>query len=139
MAPIAWAADETVTTRAGALAPQPIEQQVREQKGGEVVHGERALEPVGRDVARRPEPPDVVDQHVQPRVRLEHGRGEAPDLGLRGQVRDERVDVPIAGRVADLGDGRLGSIVVPAGDGDAASQRWRARWRSPCRCRQCRR
>ena len=87
-----------------------------------MVHGERVLEPIGRDVARRPEPPDVVDQDIQSRVRLDHGRGEASDLGLRGQVRHERVDVPIAGLLTDLGDRRPGSIVVTAGDGDAASQ-----------------
>ncbi len=49
-------------------ALQPIQKQLGQQEGGEVVERERALQAVGGDVAVRPEPADVVDQHVQTRV-----------------------------------------------------------------------
>ena len=77
----------------GALL-QPVEQQVREQERREVVEGEGALEPVGGEVPGVPVPPDVVDQHVDPRQALEHLVGQPAHLGLRRQVRDEHVHLP---------------------------------------------
>ena len=80
----------------GCAGLEPIQQQVGEQERGEVVEGERALQAVGGQVAVRPEPADVVDQHVQPRVGVEDRDGEPTYLGLGGHVGGERVD----GRVA---------------------------------------
>ena len=62
---------------------QSIQQQIREQERGQVVDGKGVLQAVGGDVARRPEAPDVVDQHVEARIRVEHLRGESAYLGLR--------------------------------------------------------
>ena len=66
--PIACAPDETVTTRAGALAIEPFEQQVRQQERREMIEGERVLQAVGGDVAVVPEAADVVEQHIEPRI-----------------------------------------------------------------------
>ena len=69
-----------------------------------------------------PESADVVDQHVQPRVRVEHGRGQSADLGLRRQVGDERVHRRVSGLPADGGRGGPGAVVVAAGDADPGAQ-----------------
>ncbi len=47
-----------------------------------MVEGEGALEAVGGDVAGGPEAADVVDQHVEARVRVEHLCREAAHLDL---------------------------------------------------------
>ena len=60
-----------MTTRAAGTLPQPVEQEVGEQKRCEVVEGEGALQTVGGDVPGVPEPADVVDQHVDPREALQ--------------------------------------------------------------------
>ena len=60
-----WAPEDTVTTRAGALATEPVQQQPGEQVRREVVEREGALEAVRGDVPVRPVAADVVDQHVE--------------------------------------------------------------------------
>jgi hypothetical protein len=81
----------------------------------EVVERERTLQAVGGDVPVCPETADVVDQHVQSRVQVEHFAREAVYLGLRRQVGGERVDRRVVRRGADLGRGRLGYGVAGAG------------------------
>jgi hypothetical protein len=95
--------------------PQPVQEQVGEQERREMVECERALEPVGGDVPAVPVSADVIDQHIEPGEALEDRTGQSPDLDLGGQVRDEDVDVPLAGGT-DLGGRVLGASSVPAGD-----------------------
>ena len=64
----------------------------------------------------RPEPADVVDQHVQPRVGVEDLGGQAAHLRLRGEVGAERVHGGVACRGPDLDRGRLRARGVAAGD-----------------------
>ena len=61
-----------------------------------MVEGERVLQAVGGHVAVSPEAADVVEQHVEPRIRGEHLAGQPPDLGLRRHVGDEDVDRRVA-------------------------------------------
>src|SRR5205085_2211278 len=70
----------------GGAGREPLQEQGGEQERGQVVEGERALQAVGGQVAVGPEPADVVDQHVQPRVGGEDRAGEPPDLDLGAQV-----------------------------------------------------
>jgi hypothetical protein len=64
----------------------------------------------------RPEPADVVDQHVQPRVHVEHLTRQAPYLGLGGEVRGKCIDHRVVRRGTDVGRGRFGARHVAAGD-----------------------
>jgi len=67
----------------GAGAPlQPIQEQVGQQEGCEVVERERALESVWGDVPAVPVTTNVVDQDVDAGEALEHLAGEAPDFRL---------------------------------------------------------
>ena len=66
-----------------------------------MVDGEGALEPFSGDVPSVPEAPDVVDQHIEGRVSLQHLCRQPPHFRLGGQVGHERVHLPSAG-CADL-------------------------------------
>jgi hypothetical protein len=87
---------------------KPIPQQARQQVRREVVEGECVLQPVGGHVAMCPEPADVVEQHIQARVRGEDLGRQPPDLGLRRHVGDEDVHRSAARRSDDRGGGRIG-------------------------------
>ena len=119
---MAWAPEDTVTTRAGALCLEPIQQQVGQQERGEVVDGEGVLQAVGGDVPGGPEPAHVVDQHVQARVRGEDLTGQTAHLGLDGQVGYEHIDGRVARRCADVASGGLGPGAVAANDADSGAQ-----------------
>ena len=84
-----------------------------------MVECEGALQPVRSEVAGVPVATDIVDQHVDPRQALEDLADQTPHLRLRGQVRDEHVHAPAAGR-ADLPGRGLGVPAVSADDGDLA-------------------
>ena len=114
-----------MTTRAGALCCQPVQQQVGEQERREMVEGEGALEPVGGDVPGVPVAADVVDQHVEPGQALEYLGGQPAHLRLGGEVGDEHVDLPAAG-CADLAGRGLGASAVPAGDRQVRAHRGQA-------------
>ena len=101
---------------------QPVQQQVRQQERGEVIERERVLQAVGGDVPVRPEPADVVDEHIQARVPVEHFAREASYFGLRRQVRGERVDRRVIRRGADVGRGRLRASDVAPGDSHPSAQ-----------------
>ena len=87
-----------------------------------MIEREGVLEAVGGDVPVRPEPANVVHQHVQPRIPVEHLTRQAAYLGLRGEVRGERVDRRVVRRGADVGRRRFGAIHVAAGDGYPSTQ-----------------
>lgn len=87
-----------------------------------MVEREGVLESVGGDVPMRPRPADVVDQHIQSRVRLEDLGGQSAHLGLGGHVRDEHVHRGVAALPSDVRRGCLGSPAVPAGDADSRTQ-----------------
>ena len=97
MRPNACALEDTVTIRAGALSLSRSRSRFGEQERRQVVDREGVFQAVGGHVPVRPEPADVVDQHIQPRVRVEHGRGQSADLGLRRQVGGERVHRRVSG------------------------------------------
>ena len=59
------------------------------RKGARWLSGERVLETVDRDPPGVPVAPDVVDQHVDPGKSELDLVGQAPYLGLGGQIRDE--------------------------------------------------
>src|SRR5207245_6191358 len=59
----------------GCAGLEPIEKEVGEQEGGEVVESKCVLQAIGRRVSVGPEPADVVDQHVEPRVGIQDGGG----------------------------------------------------------------
>ncbi len=61
-----------------------------------MVEGERVFQTVGGHLAVGPEPADVVQQHVQPRVSGQDLVGQPPDLGLRRHVGYEGIDRRVA-------------------------------------------
>jgi hypothetical protein len=75
--------DATLTTRASALLHQPVEEQVGEQKGGEVVDGKGAFEPVSGEVPGVPVGPGIVDQHIKVGKGVKHFVGQPPHFRLR--------------------------------------------------------
>ena len=80
-----------------------------------MVQRERALETVGRDLPGRPEPADIVDQHIDRGQPVQDLRGHSAYLRLAGQVRDEHLDLAPDGG-PNLGCGRRSTVGVPAGD-----------------------
>src|ERR1019366_9734398 len=81
-----WSAGGGGDHPCGCAGLQSVQKQVGQQERGEVVEGKRALEAVGRRVSVCPEPADVVDQYVQPRVGVEDIGGEPAHLCLGGHV-----------------------------------------------------
>jgi hypothetical protein len=106
MRPLAWAPEET-----------------GQQERREVVDREGALQAVGGEVPVGPEPADVVDQHIQPRVGAGHLRGQTAHPGLGGHVSGKGVHHWAARCGADAGRGRLGAGLITAGDADPGAQR----------------
>ena len=94
------------------LRTHPVDEEAREQERREVVERERQLEAVRGDVAVRPEPAHVVDQHVDSGVALLQFGGQSAHLRLRRQVGLEDVDRVIARPAAELVGG--GGQPVPA-------------------------
>jgi hypothetical protein len=78
--------EETMTTRAGALAASNGNQQVRQQERSEHVRRQRELvavrgdRPLGREHAR------VVDQHVEARLSGGEARRERPHVAQVAHV-----------------------------------------------------
>ncbi len=68
------------------------------------------LQPVGGHVVVGPEPADVVEQHIQPRVRGENLAGQPPDLGLQRHVGDEDVHRGVARLAGDRGGARSARV-----------------------------
>jgi hypothetical protein len=81
------------------------------QKRCRVVDREGAVEPASGDVRGFPGATHVVDQDVDPGEALEHLAGEAPDLRLGGQVRDQHIYATAASSV-DLPSCVLGALLV---------------------------
>ncbi len=92
---------------------------MREQKAGEIVHGEpqfvtvRTLPPL-RPLRSRPDP-GIADENIEPLVVGEHGVGKLPRAGQRRQVRlvEDGFAVPC---LPDLLGKRFGPIAVAAVD-----------------------
>ena len=72
-----------------------------------MVQGERVLETVDGDPSGVPVAPDVVDQNVDPGKSELNLASQAPNLGLRGQIRDEGHHLAAVGD-ADLLCGGVG-------------------------------
>jgi len=121
-----WAADDTVTTRAGALAIEPLQQEARQQERRELVDRKCVLKAIGGHVAMCPESADVVEQHVQPGIGRQNLVGQPPDLGLRRHVGDEDVHRRIARRSGNLRGGSLGPRPVAARDAHPGTDRGQA-------------
>ncbi len=105
----------------GRTGLQSFQEQVGQQEGGQVVDGEGVFQAVHGDVPVGPEPADVVDQHVEAGVCLEHLRGEPAHLRLGGHVGDEHVHRVIARCRADVGCGGLGAGGVAPDDADSGA------------------
>lgn len=101
-----------------------------------MVEGERALQAIGGQVSVRPEPADVVDQRVQPRIGVEDRDGEPADRELMSVVNASTAGFPEAARMSAAAC----SARARSDPGCRPGRRsWRARSQSPCRFPQCRR
>lgn len=104
--------------------PEGVEQEVGEQEGRQVVEGERALEPVRGLEALAEDRPGVVDQARQAPSRGRLDRlGEAPDLGLDGQVGEHELELGAGVLGAQRGEGLLAAGAVAASHQDARPPR----------------
>ena len=101
---------------------EPVQKEVGQQERRQMVDRKGAFQSVDGDVAGVPVATDVVDQHVDPRQNRKHLAGQPPHLRLRGQVRDEHLDLDPS-RCADLAGRILGAKAVPAGYGDVSAHR----------------
>ena len=88
--------------RAGALAAQPVEEQVRQGEVPEVVDPEGRLEPVGGRGPARHDQAGVVDQHVEAVVAIEERGRERPDRGEVREVERQEVDVGAPAALTDV-------------------------------------
>jgi hypothetical protein len=106
--------------RAGALAQEHVEQQVREQEVAEMVHGEGELEAVGaRDRAPHLLDPRVQHQGVERRLACPKLLDGLPHRGERAEVEPDLVHGIVAGLADDALHGLLGEVAVAARDDHA--------------------
>ena len=91
-----------------------------------MIEGKRVLQTVGGHVTVSPESTDVVEQHVEPRVRREHLACQPVDLGLGRHVGDEDVHRRVARLTGDHRRGLLGPRAIAAGDTHAGTHRRKA-------------
>ena len=101
-----------------AACAQPLEQQIREKEGCQVVHREHLFEAVGRFVPARAEHAGVADEDVESRVSVEHLGGRASDGLERAHVALNQLDRSGRGTAQLLGD-RLRLLQVPVDHHDA--------------------
>jgi len=106
----------------GRARGEPVQQQIGQQERREVVEREGALQAVGGEVPVSPEPADIVNQHVQPRIGVSHLGGQAAHLCQDRHVGGKGVDGWAARCGADAGRGRLGTGLITAGDADPGAQ-----------------
>ena len=86
---------------------QAIQQQICQQKVGQMVDGQRSLDAINRFAETCIQEPGVVEQDVDLRIALQQRRGERAHLLLGVQVRDKGVD-SVASRLGfDLRDGEF--------------------------------
>ena len=88
-----------------------------------MVEGEGVLQAIGGRMSVRPEPADVVDQHIQPWVSIENCAGEAAHLGLGAHVGCEHVDGRVSGSGTNVGGGLFGTDQVATRDADPGAHR----------------
>src|SRR6202042_3948313 len=88
----------------------------------EVVEREGPLQAIGSDVAVRPEPTDVVDQHIQARVGVTDLSGQTAHTGLNGHVHGKSIHDRAARCRAYVCRGRLGAGLITAGDADPGAE-----------------
>ncbi len=94
----------------------PIEQQLGEEEGTQVVHGEGGLEAVDRQSPLGQDDAGVVDQNVDVGAPFEDGGRSAADRGQRSQVEHHQVDPVAAAAGLDVGHGRLAAALVARRD-----------------------
>ena len=107
----------------GRARGEAVQQQAGQQERREVVEREGVLHAIGGDVPVSPEPADVVDQHVQPRVGVQYLSGQTAHPGLNRHVRGKGIHRRATRGGADARRGRLGAGRIPAGDADPGAQR----------------
>ena len=81
---------------------EEVEQEVRQQKSGEVVDLERPLKAVRRDLAMRRVDAGVVDQDVEPRILPLEFLREGPRGVFARQINDLEVDLRVPGVSDDV-------------------------------------
>jgi hypothetical protein len=106
----------------GCAGGEAVQQQAGQQERCEVVEREGALQAIGGEVPVSPEPADVIDQHIQPRIGASHLGGQMAHPGLGGHVRGKGIHRRAARCGADAGRGRLGAGLIAAGDADPGAQ-----------------
>src|SRR5215467_9392418 len=76
----------------GKCAPlEHIEEQVRQQKGGEIVHGKGHLQPIDGFLPLTKGRSRIINEHMQLPVALLEGCCKLPDGLLRRQIREQEV------------------------------------------------
>ena len=108
-----WPHDDTTTTRAGALVPEAVEEQLAEQEVAQVVGLELGLESVDGLLATRQDAPGVQVEHVDLVETVEEVGGAGPHRGQAGQIEGHALDGIVAARPSDVGHG----LRPPAGVG----------------------
>src|SRR5438093_13273688 len=81
---------------------EEVEQEVRQQKSGEVVHFERLLEPVRRHVAVCGVEARVVDEYVEPRILPLERLREGPRRGFAREIDEFERDPRVPGLPDDV-------------------------------------
>ena len=94
----------------GGGRAHPVEEEVGEEKGAEVVRGKGGLQPFDRLGPLGQDQPRVVDEHVQPRRLLEDLGGPPAHRREVGQIEGHELD--LTGAVDPLRDGRDGGTAL---------------------------
>src|SRR5438093_9895449 len=81
---------------------EEVEQEVRQQKSGEVVDLERPLKAVRRDLAMRRVDAGVIDENIEPRILPLEFLREGPRGVFARQINDLEVDLRVSGVSDDV-------------------------------------
>ena len=100
----ACAVDANATMRAGDEARQAVEQRFGQEKGAEMIDGERGLVSVDRLGALGQHEAGVVDQHVERGACSRISAAPAPNRGQVAQVEDDELAAGPVSRRSDGGD-----------------------------------
>ena len=117
--------EETVTTRAGALCFSRSRSRLVSRNGARWLSANVRSRPSAVTCRVFQYPPALLISTSIRGSALEHLVSQPPHLRLGGQIRDEHVHLPAAGR-ADLASRGLGAPAVPAGDRQVRAERGQA-------------
>jgi len=91
---------------------KPVEQQIGQQEGREMVDREGQLVTIGRNRVARRDQPGIIDQHVEPLVPRPYLGGEGAHRVEAGKIGDRGFELGARHALGDKAARRLGALGI---------------------------